>query len=321
MMKFFINPDDTSRRVRFALSSDDEMQAGRALIRIADHQAGRTTLLASGKRVVASMVRQEHLVDLRPWFEQGETSFLARMRELGGEAEGWMRYRISLKLYRFPALSGVLSRAIKEKPLRVRRAARSNGGQAEVFYRANDLRLTFHMNPEALDYWVSVGILPADAFPSGQRSRISSEAFENVKKLFDGSCSQTEASNRLGCANHVVRKLIQFGALKRSHLLPTVARDRVELSSLHHLIRTFLSRFAAGRMQVQCISFEEAIDAIQTAQDWEVFRSHIELGTSVYWVEEGNPRLGDVRFPFDEMVRVGLLGIARLRHRGAHRRG
>lgn len=36
-----------------------------------------------------------------------------------------MRYRISLKLYRFPRLSGVLSTAMKAKPLRVRRAARA----------------------------------------------------------------------------------------------------------------------------------------------------------------------------------------------------
>ena len=310
MVRFFVDLEDPSRRARFALPSADEMNAARALVRIADHQAGRRTLYASGTRVVVPMVRQTHLEDLRPWFEEGATSFLARMRELGGEDEGWMRYRINLKLYRFPALSAVLSGAIKEKPLRVRRAVKNGGGEAEVFYRANDLRLTFHIKPKALDYWVSVGILPADAFPPGQRSRISSATFEKVKKLFEGSCLQKEASDRLGCAKQVVRKLIHLGALKRAHLLPTVAHDRVELESLQDLERLFLSRIAPGPIQGDSISFEEVVKTIETAKGWKVFRSHIESGGCVPLSEEKAPRLGEVHFACAE-IRAGTLGISR----------
>ncbi|MDM0065376.1 TniQ family protein [Variovorax sp. J31P207] len=281
MVRFFVDIEDPSRRAGFALPSTDETNAARALVRIADHQAGRRTLYASGTRVVVPMVRQTHLEDLRPWFEEGAASFLARMRELGGEKEGWMRYRISLKLYKFPALSAVLSGAIKGKPLRVRRAERNGEGAPEVFYRANDLRLAFHMNPEALDYWVSVGILPADAFPPGQRSRISSAAFEKVKKLFEDSCLQQEASERLGCTRQVVRRLIRLGALKRAHLLPSVANDRVELESLHDLCRLFLSRIAPGPIQGQSISFEEVVKTIETTEVWKAMQSHIESEGSV----------------------------------------
>lgn len=40
MVEFFIDPEDPRRRMRFALSTEDEMQAARALIRMADHQTG-----------------------------------------------------------------------------------------------------------------------------------------------------------------------------------------------------------------------------------------------------------------------------------------
>lgn len=311
MVSFFVNPEDPSRRAKFALPSTDEMNAARALVRIADHQAGRRKLYASGTRVVVPMVRQTHLEDLKPWFEEGAASFLTCMRELGGEDEGWMRYRISLKIYRFPALSAVLSGAIKERPLRVRRAVENDGGEAEVFYRANDLRLAFHMNPEALAYWVSVGILPSDAFPPGQRSRISSASFEKVKKLFEDSCWQKEASDRLGCAKQVVRKLVQLGALKRAHLLPTVAHDRVELESLQDLDRLFLSSVTPRPIEGRCISFEAVVETIETAEVWKAFRSHIESGSCVSLSEDKAPRLGEVRFSCTEMIRAGILGIAR----------
>lgn len=272
MVKFFIDPDDPQRRTRFAWSSDDEMRAGRVLIRIADHQAGRSALLAGGTRVVVPMVRVEHLEYLRPWFEHGAASFLARMRELGGEEEGWMGYRMSLKLYRFPRLSGVLSAAIKAKPLRVRRAARGGGGETEEFYRADDLRRAFRVNRDTVVYWASVGILPSDAFQPGQRSRISVDAFEKVKKLFEDSCSQKEAADSLGCTKQIVRKLILLGALKRASLLSTAVRDRVDVKSLQELSRYLLSRISPGSIQGQWVSFEEVVRTVKSAEGWRPCR-------------------------------------------------
>jgi hypothetical protein len=220
---------------------------------------------------------------------------LAKMKELG--EDWWARYRMNLKIHRFPALSRVLTQAVRKDPPVVRRAARSRADPARMFYRVSDVMRIFGAVRQTVLYWAEKGILPAGSL-APRKNRIPASAFAVLKKMYDSSCTAEQARALLGCTKATVRHLARIGAIHNAGFARR--QDRLVVESLQALNAQFLACVQKG-IPRDCVSFEQVANAVRTREEWTALCTLAQNG-AVYSKLPQSARVSDLWFPRAELV-------------------